>query len=243
VCPVSETQRVIDAFTEMAPHYEQTVDRELQEFWGLSYRGFIELLLDRLDLEHAEMVLDVATGRAEVPLALGRRTEWRGRAVGVDITPGMLRGAEDRVAENGEDGRVRLTCGSGMQLPFVSASFDTALCALATHHMKLPGLLAEMRRVLRPGGQLLVADVALASLWCSPAGRRLLRILAWWYTRRESATRSAAEVESLANMRTPDQWRDEVAAAGFIDLRAVALPARRRWYPPGILITARAAAE
>ncbi len=237
---MSENQVIVDAFTEMAPHYEETVDRELREFWGIGYRRLVEMLLGRLDLEHAHAVLDVATGQAVIPLALVERDEWRGRVVGLDITPRMLRSAEEKLVDAGSPASVRLTCGSGMQLPFASGTFDTAVCVLATHHMRLAVLLAEMRRVLRPGGQLLVADVALASLWCTPIGRRVLRVLAWWYTRREDPTRSAAEKDSLANMRTPDQWRQEVAQAGFTPTGETILPARRQWYPPGILIVARA---
>lgn len=238
--PGEATRRVVDAFTELAPNYEETVDCELRQFWGVSYHDFIELLLDRVHIRRAETVLDVATGRGAIPLALARRPGWKGRVIGLDITAEMLRGARKRLTVLDACGKVALTRGSGMQLPFAAGSFDTAICALATHHMRLPDLLAEMRRVLRPGGQLLVADVALASLWRSAGGRLLLHVLAWGYTRRESATRSAAEIDSLPNMRTPEQWRHEVTTAGFAVVDATALPARRKWYPPGILVTAQA---
>ncbi|MGE5601446.1 MAG: methyltransferase domain-containing protein [Nitrososphaerales archaeon] len=238
--PAGPTRPVADAFAELAPNYEQTVDQELRQFWGVSYRDFIELLLGRLDMDHAQAVLDVATGQGAIPLALAGRARWAGRVVGLDITAEMLRGAQLRLAEPGQRARVTLTCGSGMQLPFAANSFDAAICALATHHMRLDVLLAEMHRVLRPGGQLLVADVALATLWCSAGGRLLLHVLAWWYTRQENGARGAAEIDALPNMRTPEQWRQEVAAAGFGIIEASALPARRMWYPPGMLVAARA---
>ncbi len=237
---MSVDRRVVDAFTELAPRYEETVDRELRQFWGISYQNFVEMLIGYIDLGSAHVALDVATGRGEIPLRLARQAAWHGWMAGLDITPDMLTGAAERVRLAGATERISLAGGSGMRLPFASGSFDLVTCALATHHMQLPALLAELHRVLRPGGQLLVADVALASLWRTPFGRVLLRLLVWWYTRREDPTRSAAEKESLANMRTPEQWQEEVATAGFTASQVSTLPARHRWYPPGILITGRA---
>jgi ubiquinone/menaquinone biosynthesis C-methylase UbiE len=236
---MTTSQRVVDAFTEMASHYEQTVDRELRQFWGVGYQEFIGCMLDKMDAAGARTVLDVATGRGVIPLALALRPAWQARIVGVDITPEMLRGAQRQVAQAGGNARVVLVCGSGMWLPFAGESFDVVTCALATHHMHLPSLLNELRRVLRPGGQLLVADVALATFWRSCFGRLVLHALARWYGRREGTARMRAELDALPNMRTPDQGQESVTASGFCDTELTAIPARRRWYPPGILISAR----
>ena len=68
---MADSQTVIAAFTEMAARYEQTVDRELRQFWGIGYHEFIAELLSPLDVGRAGTVLDVATGRGVIPLALG----------------------------------------------------------------------------------------------------------------------------------------------------------------------------
>jgi ubiquinone/menaquinone biosynthesis C-methylase UbiE len=173
-------------------------------------------------------------------LALVRERGWAGRVVGLDITRAMLDGASGEVERAGAGERIRLVCGSGMQLPFGDGVFDIAICALATHHMNVPELLREMRRVLQPGGQLLVADVALASFWRTPVGALALRVLTWWYTLREEPTRAAAEKDTPANMLTPDRWREEIALAGFSVTNATVVRARRRLYPPGLIVAARA---
>lgn len=235
---MADSQTVIAAFTEMATRYEQTVDRELRQFWGIGYHEFIAELLSPLDVGRAGTVLDVATGRGVIPLALARRPEWAGRVVGVDITPEMLRFASREIKQADLSGRVSLICGSGERLPFDDNSFDTATCALATHHMRVSTLLQELNRVLRPGGQLLVADVALADFWRSRSGDIALRVLAWWYGRREGTVRLRAELEALPNMRTPAQWRGFLQDSGFSNVELTAVPARRAWYPPGILVQA-----
>ncbi len=238
---MNQDQRVIDVFTEMAPRYEETIERELRQFWGVGYEAFIGQALARLDVGRSHAVLDVATGRGAIPLALARRPDWSGRVVGLDITPGMLRGARGRASEAGE--RLALACGSGMQLPFATGSFDAVICALATHHMNVRVLLGEAHRVLRRGGQLLVADVAPAPFWYSPAGRVVFDGLARWYARREGEARVAAEIDALSNMQTPDQWRAILVRAGFGIASLVDIPARRRWYPRGVLIHAYSQAE
>lgn len=226
------------AFTEMAANYEATVDRELRQFWGVGYREFIERFLAAAGLTGGERLLDIGAGMAVVPTTLLRRPDWRGPLVGLDITPAMLRAARQALTDSGDLPHVSLVCGSGMTLPFRDRAFDAVTCALATHHMDVPVLLAEVQRVLRPGGRLVFADVAQAAFWGSRVGKAALRMLFWFYGRREGAARFAAEMEALPNIRTPEQWRALLTAAGFTGLQTTTLPARRSWYPPGILINA-----
>lgn len=238
VHPLSESQHIIDAFTEMAPRYEETVDRELRQFWGVSYEAFIGRLLDKADLAGAGLFLDIATGRAAIPRALMQRPGWQGRVVGVDITPKMLRGARALLAGAGGGDRVRLVSGSGMLLPFAAGTFDGAVCALATHHMNVPELLAEMWRVLRPGALVLLADVATAPFWQSRTGRVWLRAMVSWYSIWQGGARLRAEVDALQNMIGPREWQDRLREAGFTGIDCTILPARKRWYPSGLLIAA-----
>jgi ubiquinone/menaquinone biosynthesis C-methylase UbiE len=173
-----------------------------------------------------------------IPVALIQHPAAPRRVVGVDITSAMLRGASAAVASQDPDRRISLVCGSGMQMPFAASAFDTAICALGVHHMRADVLLEEMRRVLRPGGQLVIIDVALANLFQTLPGRLLLRGLAQFYGRREGTARFEAEMEAVGNMLTPSQWRDLLVAAGFQDILLTIVPATRPWYPPGILASA-----
>ncbi|MDW5325248.1 class I SAM-dependent methyltransferase [Plantactinospora sp. KLBMP9567] len=94
----------------------------------------------------------------EVAVGTGRNLGFypRGiRHVGVDLTPAMLAIAHDRAHDLGID--VDLLVGDAQALPFVDASFDTAVCTLALN--AIPdhrAAIAEMYRILRPGGRLLL---------------------------------------------------------------------------------------
>jgi len=76
---------------------------------------------------------------------------------GIELSPAMLAIAEQRAADLGLD--VDLRAGDAERLPFADESFDTAVCALSLCTIPDPGgAIAEMRRVLVPGGRLLLLD-------------------------------------------------------------------------------------
>lgn len=79
------------------------------------------------------------------------------RLTGVDLTPGMLNRARQRAADLGRD--VELRIGDAQALDFPAESFDTVVVTLALSTMpSVRRVLAEIRRLLRPGGKLLLLE-------------------------------------------------------------------------------------
>jgi len=102
-------------------------------------------------------VLDVATGTGRQAFSLARR----GNAVtGLDLSPDMLAVARSK----NHYPNVTLVEGDAAALPFEDASFDVTHVSFALHDMPpamRPRVLAEMRRVTRPGGSVIVVDYVL----------------------------------------------------------------------------------
>jgi ubiquinone/menaquinone biosynthesis C-methylase UbiE len=114
-------------------------------------------LLSSLSEIEAPLVLDVATGTARLPLSLMRQLDFRGRVVGLDLSGRMLAIAQHKTRSHGK--RVGLIHQDAMALPFADASFDAVTCIEALEFLPRPLVaLAEMTRVLRPGGQLLISN-------------------------------------------------------------------------------------
>jgi ubiquinone/menaquinone biosynthesis C-methylase UbiE len=110
-----------------------------------------ERLAGLLTLSGQERALDVGTGAGELALALAPLVA---SVVGLDIVPEMLEQGRSRAPAN-----VELVEGDATALPFGPGEFDLVCSARMLHHVARPELaLAEMNRVLRPGGTMLVVD-------------------------------------------------------------------------------------
>jgi ubiquinone/menaquinone biosynthesis C-methylase UbiE len=110
--------------------------------------------LEPLDPEM--IVLDVACGAAHTAEQAAPHVR---QVVGVDLTPALLEVAAERFATAGVT-NVLLQEGNAAALPFVDASFDLVMCRTAVHHFEYPERpVAEMARVCKPGGRVVVADM------------------------------------------------------------------------------------
>ena len=111
-------------------------------------------VLDRLDAQPGERSLDVGCGTG---LLLGRlhRTVRGARLAGVDPVPEMLSLAHRRLPLPAAD----LRGAAAERLPFADGSFDAVVSASVFHYVRQPeAALRETRRVLRPGGRLVLTD-------------------------------------------------------------------------------------
>jgi ubiquinone/menaquinone biosynthesis C-methylase UbiE len=237
--PGRRTQRVLDAFTELAPQYEATIDHELHLLWGIGYREFVDRFVDTVPLHDGARILDVATGTAMIPLQVTRRAPGISHVVGLDITPTMLVSGQENVRSADQSARIRLVCGSGMTMPFGAGVFDIVTCGLGMLHMPADQLIRQMRRVLSPGGWLLMADVGAAPVWRSFFGKLRLGFLLLYFGLTYSRARIRAEMDAMENLRTASEWRDYLTASGFTDISITELPSQRSFYPNGLLIQAR----
>jgi ArsR family transcriptional regulator len=102
-------------------------------------------------------VLEIGTGTGGLLIELGGRAE---QVIGVDHSPAMLEEAQRRLARNGVNG-IELRLGEMTHLPLPDASVGCVVANMVLHHAANPAaVLAEVRRVLAPGGVLLLADLA-----------------------------------------------------------------------------------
>jgi ubiquinone/menaquinone biosynthesis C-methylase UbiE len=121
-------------------------------------RTFKRRLLDQAGLEGALDVLDVGAGTGTLAIWAKRR-EPRLRIRGLDGDPRILEQARRKAASAGQD--VAFDEGMSYALPYEDASFDRVVSSLFFHHLVLADkerTIGEIARVLRPGGELHVAD-------------------------------------------------------------------------------------
>lgn len=118
---------------------------------GASLTRVVELVAPRKDW-HA---LDVATGAGHMALAFAPHVA---RVVASDITPQMLAEAAKLAAKQGHV-NVETAAADAEALPFADAAFDLVSCRIAPHHFgNVPRFIAEVTRVLKPGGTFALVD-------------------------------------------------------------------------------------
>lgn len=120
---------------------------------------FRELLLRPAAIQPGEVVLDVACGTGTLAIAAKSRTGPGGSVTGIDASTEMIARARIKAERAGVD--ATFVTGTAQKLPFGDGQFDLVMGTLMLHHLPKPVRLAfvrEARRVLKPGGRLLLID-------------------------------------------------------------------------------------
>ncbi len=153
---VEETEKakhVRGVFDSVAPKYDLMNDlmsMGLHRAW----KAFTVLVAD---VREGYQVLDIAGGTGDLALAFSKKVGKSGQVVHTDINEAMLRTGRDRLLDAGV-ALPTLVC-DAEKLPFPSNHFDVLSVAFGLRNMTHKDVaLAEMSRVLKPGGKLLVLE-------------------------------------------------------------------------------------
>lgn len=172
VCPalmvwaIIAARRPLDAPREIAPETRGAVMNWQAPFydWGCRAvglgRNFRDTTLRHAALTPGERVLDVGCGTGVLTRMAAQAVGLSGHAVGIDPAPGMIGVARQHAARTGSRAEFKLAAIE--RLPFDDSSFDVVLSSMMLHHLP-PDLkhdgLAEVYRVLKPGGRLVAVDI------------------------------------------------------------------------------------
>ena len=153
---VDETEKakhVRGVFDSVAPKYDLMNDLMSM---GL-HRAWKAFTVMVANLREGYQVLDIAGGTGDLALAFSKKVGKAGRVVHTDINEAMLRAGRNRLLDSGVV-LPTLVC-DAESLPFPSNHFDVVSVAFGLRNMTHKDVaLAEMNRVLKPGGKLLVLE-------------------------------------------------------------------------------------
>jgi demethylmenaquinone methyltransferase/2-methoxy-6-polyprenyl-1,4-benzoquinol methylase len=148
-----KARRVRRVFDAVAPRYDLMND--LMSL-GL-HRAWKAFTVLAADLRPGQRVLDLAGGTGDLAQAFSRKVGATGLVVHTDINASMLRVGRDRMLDAGHV--LPTTVCDAERLPFAAESFDRVTVGFGLRNMtRKEQALAEMHRVLRPGGKLLVLE-------------------------------------------------------------------------------------
>ena len=148
-----KSRRVAGVFDSVAARYDFMNDL----MSGGLHRLWKRFAVEASGIRSGERVLDIAGGTGDLALHFARRAGASGEVVLTDINAAMLRRGRDRLLDEGC--LVPAVQCDGERLPFPAERFDCVSVAFGLRNMtRKDAALAEMRRVLRPGGRLLILE-------------------------------------------------------------------------------------
>ena len=151
---LSKKEQVAEMFDNIAFKYD-FLNRFLSAGIDITWR---KKAIKQLLALHPKKVLDVATGTADVALMTYDILKPE-KIVGIDISVGMLDLGRQKIAEKGLQNTIELFTGDSENIAFGDNEFDAVTVAFGVRNFQnlLKGL-QEMRRVLQPGGKLVVLE-------------------------------------------------------------------------------------
>ena len=152
---LESADQLIERFDGRAPTYD---DGEPHRLIALAVAEFVSV--NGVAVGRVRDVLDAATGTGLVLRALAPLLAPGARLTGIDIAPGMLAVAQDKLPD------ATFLRADAAALPFGDASFDLLTCVTGIHLMPdAAAAIREWARVLRPDGRIVIANFTTLSGW------------------------------------------------------------------------------
>jgi demethylmenaquinone methyltransferase / 2-methoxy-6-polyprenyl-1,4-benzoquinol methylase len=151
---VSKKGQVTTMFDKIAPYYDQlnrVLSLGIDVWWRKKAIGI-------LGQSNPKQILDIATGTADLAIEAAMKIKPQ-RIIGLDISANMLKIGDEKILKKGLQNIITLEQGDSENLRFTEHSFDAVTAAFGVRNFEnLEKGLAEMYRVLKPGGTLLVLE-------------------------------------------------------------------------------------
>ncbi len=212
-------EKIGPMFDAIAPDYDRL--NHLMSL-GIDKSWRRRALKQVVEPKQSQQILDLACGTGDFSLAIAAKSHPDTRVAGVDLSEGMLSVMREKVAAAGLGNRISAELGDAEHLPFGEGCFDRVTIAFGVRNFEhREAALREVRRVLKPGGKLVILELSVPS---NPFIRGCYNL---YFTKlmpliggRISGERSAYRYLPASVLKFPgkEEWMATMAACGFRDV-------------------------
>jgi demethylmenaquinone methyltransferase / 2-methoxy-6-polyprenyl-1,4-benzoquinol methylase len=153
IVSADQANSIQDMFNAVAPKYDflnALLSAGFDRYWR-------KITVDELKPLENKLILDVATGTAEIAIELAIRGKTR--VIGIDFSAAMLELGKNKIISRNKHASIKLLPGTAENLPLKSDSFDGTVTAFgARNFYDINHALAEMHRVLKPKGKIVILE-------------------------------------------------------------------------------------
>ena len=181
-----------------------------------------KLMVNRLRKKQPKNILDIATGTADVAIAMRKISPQQ--IIGLDLSEGMLEIGREKVKKKGLGNLIQLVKGDSENLPYQENTFEAVTVAFGVRNFEnlLKGL-SEMNRVMKPGGKVVILEFSRPTIF--PVKQLYdfyFRYFCPWWGKLISKDDSAYRYlyESVNAFPEGDNFLEVARKAGFKELKA-----------------------
>jgi ubiquinone/menaquinone biosynthesis C-methylase UbiE len=227
-------EKIREQYIEWASTYDK--DKvTLFENAGIDYHKFMDSFIKCCNLRSGMNILDVGAGTGLTSISIARMLSKECTILGIEPVDEMIERARSNITKESLHDVITMKKGTGEDIPCRDGSFDLITCTFALRHMDSEKALREFRRVSKPGGRIVIADICAPEKWRTFYGKILVGGIMKMITTRKY------KGEARSTLLTTHEWEALLEKMGLRLLELQEFCGRKdpEWELKRIILSAR----
>lgn len=188
----------------------------------VDYYEFMTSFIEICALKPGMKILDVGAGTGLTSIFLARALSGNFRILAIEPSGEMLERAKSNIEKEGLRDIILIVKAKGEDIPFEDECYDLITSTFAIRHMEVEKALTEFKRVLKPEGKIVIADIAAPEKWRTLGGRIFSSLITLFLS-----LKGKYKGEAESKVLTVAEWKDLIGRMGLIIVQLKEFPGKK----------------